>query len=134
MRSWESIILCRSGLFGRLGGELGGVEELIFCMDPGGEEFGVITWERATGEVLRASGETGVCFRLRWSDFIPENLFFILSVKESVLRGEDGSLGEGVPLDECPGLSICPLLLRLSLRRRSKKDGRFFIRPLPLDR
>ena len=100
-------------------------------MDPGGDEFGVMTWVSATGEVLRASGETGVCFRLRWSDFIPVN-FFILSVKESVLRGDEGSLGEGVPLEEWPGLSICPLLL-LSLRRRSKKDGLFFIRPLPLD-
>lgn len=67
MTSWDSVImLCRSGLLGRLGGELGGVAVLLmFCMEPGGEEFGVMTWDRATGEVLRARGDTGVCFRLR---------------------------------------------------------------------
>ena len=78
-------MLCLSGLLGRLGGELGGVGVLMFCMEPEGEELGVMTWERATGEVLRARGDTGVCFRLRWSDFIPASLFIILSLKESDL-------------------------------------------------
>ena len=32
-------MLCLSGLLGRLGGELGGVAVLMFCMEPGGEEW-----------------------------------------------------------------------------------------------
>ena len=69
MTSCDSVImLCCSGLLGRLGGELGGVAVLLmFCMEPGGEELGVMMWKRAMGGpwVLRARGDTGVCFRLR---------------------------------------------------------------------
>ena len=52
-----------------------------FWVDPGGEQFGVRVWERATGEVLRASGDTGVCFLLRWDGLIIFRI--ILSLKES---------------------------------------------------
>lgn len=47
-----------------MGGEFGGVAPVMFCMDPGGEELGVTcVMVMGPGEVLRASGETGVCFR-----------------------------------------------------------------------
>ena len=35
-------------------------EELRFCMEPGGEELGVMICARETGEVLWARGDTGV--------------------------------------------------------------------------
>ena len=35
-----------------------------FWVDPSGEPFGVRICDRAMGEVLRASGNTGVCFLL----------------------------------------------------------------------
>ena len=84
-----------------MGGELGGVPLLRFWMEPGGEEFGVSIWESATGEVLRASGDTGVCF-LHGDDFIFLLKRAIRSLMESERCGEEGSFGEGVPLDECP--------------------------------
>ena len=50
------------------------------------------------GDVLRASGETGVCLRCRSDDLI----IFLrnFSLKESERWGEEGCFGEGVPLDE----------------------------------
>lgn len=44
VRSWESTNMeWRSGRRGNVtGGELGGVPPDMFCMDPGGEEFGVM--------------------------------------------------------------------------------------------
>lgn len=84
-------MLWRSGLRERdVGGELGGVALpviVMFCIEPGGEEFGVMgVTVMGPGDVLRASGDTGVvCFRCR-SD---EDLIIILrlnfSVKESDL-------------------------------------------------
>ena len=68
-------------------GEMGGVAlpvTVIFCVEPGGEVLGVIG-ARLTGpgDVLRASGETGVvCFRCRSDDFIIIRRFH-LSVNES---------------------------------------------------
>lgn len=120
-------MLCRSGLRGCVGGELGGVP-LKFCVDPGGEEFGVSFCVRATGEVLLARGETGVCF-LRGVGLI---IFLILSLNDSDLCGEEGSFGEGVPLEEWPGLShpFGPL----SFFNRLKKEGRLLTLPLPLER
>ena len=128
MMSWDSMImLCRSGrVRWCVGGELGGVLVLRFCVDPGGEELGVSICERATGEVLLASGDTGVCFLLRGINLI----LAILSFNESERCGDEGSLGDGVLLEECPGLSLEPL----SLRRRLKMEGRFLILPLPLER
>ena len=90
-----------------VGGEFGGVVPVIvmFCIEPGGEELGETALTVAgPGEVLRARGETGVvCFRWRSDDLI--TLRLNLSVKESERCGVEGSFGEGVPLDECPGLS-----------------------------
>lgn len=76
----------------------------MFCMEPGGEEFGVMCeMVMGPGEVLRASGDTGGCLRCLSEDLI---IFLLnLSLKESERWGDEGSLGEGVPLDECPGLS-----------------------------
>ena len=120
-------MLCRSGLRGCVGGELGGVP-LKFCVDPGGEEFGVSFCVRATGEVLLARGETGVCF-LRGVGLI---IFLTLSLNDSDLCGEEGSFGEGVPLEEWPGLSHP--LGPLSFFNRLKKEGRLLTLPLPLER
>ena len=97
--SWESTnILCLSGLRGCVTeGELGGV--VMFCMEPGGEELGVMwTMEIGPGEVLRARGDTGVVCLRCLSDLITFLLNF--SLKESALCGEEGSFGDGVPLDE----------------------------------
>ena len=83
-----------------MGGELGGVGPVILVIEPGGEEFVIVM---GPGEVLRARGETGVvCFLC-----LSEVFIFLrnLSLKESERCGEEGSLGEGVPLEECPGLS-----------------------------
>lgn len=83
------------------------------------------------GDVLRASGETGVCLRIRWSDDL---IIFlrILFLKDSERAGEEGSFGEGVPLEEYPGLSRG--WLRSLLLNRLKKEGLLWIFPLPLDR
>ena len=94
-------MLCRSGLRGKVetGGELGGVGPVMFCMEPGGEELGVVcVIVIGPGDVLRASGETGVCLRCLSDDLIIFRLS--LSLMESERCGEDGSFGEGVPLDE----------------------------------
>lgn len=114
-----------------MGGELGGVAPVMFCMEPGGEELGVTcVMVMGPGEVLRANGDTGVCFRWRSDDLMIFRRS--LSLKESDLCGEEGSLGDGVPLEECPGLSRgWPLSL---FRNRLKIEGRFFIFPLPLER
>ena len=112
-----------------MGGELGGVvkdEELRFCTEPGGEEFGVMIWARETGEVLRASGDTGVGVgRLRGVIF---DTSFCL--KDSVLAGDEECFGEGMLLEEWPELST-PFL---SLPRIRLIIDFFFIRPLPLER
>ena len=73
-------MLCLSGLLGRLEGEIREQCLVMFCMEPGGEELGVMTWDRTTGEVFRVRGNIGICFHLRWSDFTLSNLFNILSM------------------------------------------------------
>ena len=72
-----------------MGGELGGVAPpvtVMFCMEPGGEVFGVMGAKvMGPGDVLRASGETGVvCFRCR-SEVLIIILRLSFSVNESVL-------------------------------------------------
>ena len=88
-----------------MGGELGGVIVDKFCVDPGGLQLGVIIWESATGEVERARGDTGVCF-LRdgtltpfWNARAVVIRSTLLSFIDSDRRGEEGSFGEGVPLE-----------------------------------
>lgn len=67
MSSCESTnILCRSGRRGKVtGGGFRGVAPVKFIVEPGGEEFGVLlcVMVMGPGEVLRASGDTGVCLR-----------------------------------------------------------------------
>ena len=75
-------------------GELGGVVKCKLCIDPGGLVFGVRIELSVTGDVERANGETGVCFLLLEAGFLQ-----CLSFKDSERRGEDESLGEGVPLE-----------------------------------
>ena len=97
--------------------------ELRFCTEPGGEELGVMICASDTGEVLRASGDTGVGL-LR--GVILETSF----LNDSVRAGDEECLGDGVLLEECPELSTPFLSLPLI---RLMKDF-FFIRPLPLER
>ena len=113
-----------------MGGELGGVPPVRFCIDPGGEEFGVMTCDSATGEVLLASGETGVCFLLRSPGLI---ILVMRSLKDSDRLGEEGSFGDGVPLEECPEFSRAAFADR-SFFHFVKNDGLFLIFPLPLER
>ena len=103
--------------------------DVRFCWDPGGEEFGVMIWARETGEVLRASGDTGVG---RLQGVVGLIIFDTRFLKDSERAGDAECLGEGVLLEECPELSI-PLLSRPRIRLRKDCDF-FFIRPLPLDR
>ncbi len=87
---------------------------LTFGIEPGGEQLDGGLCPIPTGEVLRARGDTGVCLLLLLVP--PPIMLASLCLNESERCGEDGCLGEGVPLDECPGLSrVRPLLLRLSL-------------------
>ena len=102
----SNIPWCLSVLRPVIGGELGGVIVDKFCVDPGGLQLGVIIWERATGDVERARGDTGVCF-LRDGTLTPllkARVVVILSTLllsfiDSDRRGEEGSFGEGVPLE-----------------------------------
>ena len=83
-----------------MGGELGGVvkDEVRFWTEPGGEELGVRTCVRETGEVLRARGETGVGLLRGVVGFM---IFVIRFLKDSERAGEEECLGEGVLLEEC---------------------------------
>lgn len=85
---------------GELGGVLMGAALVMFCMDPGGEELGETgTTVAGPGDVFLAKGETGVvCFR--WRSDVLMTLRLNLSVKESDRCGVEGSLGEGVLLDD----------------------------------
>ena len=94
-------MLCLSGLRLGLVGELGGVVPLTLGIDPGGKELGVTLCTTPTGEVFRANGDMGVCL---FCLSVP-NRMLIRCLNESERCGEEGSLGEGVPLDECPELS-----------------------------
>ena len=89
--------MCRSGRLEFVGGEVGGVLIARDCMEPGGEEQGVTNWESATGEVLRARGETGWAERFL-NEFFMDNLCLLLN--DSDRRGDDGGLGDGVPLED----------------------------------
>ena len=109
---------------------MGGVvkePELRFCMEPGGEELGVMICARETGDVLRARGDTGVGRLLGVVGLI---IFETRFLKDSVRAGEAECFGEGVLLEEWPELSIPFFSLP---RMRLMKDF-FFILPLPLER
>lgn len=105
-----------------VGGELGGVAEERFWVEPGGLLPGVMTLVRATGEVERARGETGVCFLLGMAPpFLHGRL--MRSFIDSALLGEVETLGE----EEFEGVEndweVLSMLLCLN---RRKKDGFFF--------
>lgn len=69
------------------------------CMEPGGEEHGVTNWESATGDVLLARGDTGWGWVERFLiEVFIDNLCLFLN--DSDRRGEDGGLGDGVPLED----------------------------------
>ena len=58
-------------------------EELRFCTEPGGEEFGVMICAREAGEVLRTRGDTGIG---RLLGVILDTSFCL---KDSVLAGDE---------------------------------------------
>lgn len=98
-------------------------EEFRFWTDPGGEELGVMICANETGEVLRASGDTGV-------GLLRGVIFETSFLKDSFLAGEEECFGEGVLLEEWPEEST-PFLSRPRIRLM---NDFFLIRPLPLDR
>lgn len=104
-----------------VGGELGGVVDERFWVEPGGEELGVITDDSVIGEVERARGDTGVCFLLEVA--LEPRLVGVVflhltgSFIDSALLGEVDSLGELDPLGVVNDWEVESIPPRLGLRR-----------------